>query len=193
MEKNDFLKFVFVALISIFFFSCSKDLSRSEAEDLIIQNLNLPQPETSQFDVLYVEGDIPWNLTHISKEEESMLSSFSNKGLINIIKIPHNTKISGPMGGTIATQNWTTIKVELTNEGRKYLVQENKDYYTIKICEITFGEVTGIQTNEQSGIAEVNYTLKRENITPFGINISQTPLNRMTSFSLYDDGWRINQ
>lgn len=188
---NLMFRLTLIVIIAPIMYGCSKNLSRGQAEDIIIKHLNLPQSETAQFDVLYVEGDIPWNLTRISKEEENMLNSFSNKGLVNIKKIPHNTDIPGPMGGVIATQHWTTIKAELTNEGRKYLVQENKDKYTVKTCEITFGEVTGIQIQEQFKVAEVNYTLKREKITPFGINISQNPINCTATFSLFDDGWRI--
>lgn len=191
MKRNNFITFILVPLISLSFFACSKDLSRGKAEELISQKLNLPQPETMQFDILYVEGDIPWNLTHISKQEENMLNYFSNNGLITIQKIPHVTDFPGPMGGVLFKQNWKTIKAELTNEGRKYLVGQNKEKYIVKICELSFGEVTGIQTNEQYKIAEVSYTLKRGNMTPFAINVSQNPINRTATFSLYDDGWRI--
>ena len=191
MKKNNLIIFVIVPLISIFFFSCGKDLSRGQAEEAIVQKLNLPQSETTQFDVLFVEGDIPWNLTHISKQEENMLNNLSNKGLVTIQKIPHITNIPGPFGGSIGSQSWRTIKVELTNEGKQYLVRQNKDQYTVKICDITFGEVTGIQTQEQFKVAEVQYTLKRENPTPFAIEISQNPINRTATFSLYDDGWRV--
>ena len=64
---------------------------------------------------------------------------------------------------------------------------------SVKVATIEFGEVTGIVERKELNIAEVNYTTKRVNITPFGkaYNINEETFNRSASFTKYDDGWRI--
>jgi len=76
-------------------------------------------------------------------------------------------------------------------KGKKYLVKESKGQYEVKSAEIAFGQITGVQMNEQFKVAEADYTLQRINITPFGSSSSNDIMNRQQSFSLYDDGWRI--
>jgi len=83
--------------------------------------------------------------------------------------------------------------VVLTDEGKKYLLGETDGQYVVRVCEIAFDGVTGIQEHEQSKVAVADFTLKRINITPFGENISQASFSRQATFSLFDDGWRINK
>jgi hypothetical protein len=88
--------------------------------------------------------------------------------------------------------NVVKVVVSLTSEGRKFFVSEGDQKFHVKTCELCFGEITGIQTQEQLKSAKVNYTLVRKNTTPFGKDISLEPLNYTEIFNLFDDGWRIN-
>ncbi len=79
--------------------------------------------------------------------------------------------------------------VEPTEVGLKY-IKGNR----IRTSTLEFGEITGIVERKELNIAEVNYTLRRINITPFGsmiYNAKEEIIARTISFTKYDDGWRI--
>jgi len=192
MKRNNFITFVLVPLISIFLFSCSKDLSRDEAETLIKQKYNLPKIETVEIVKNYHishfgdRGAFGMEMVTIVtspnySENKKMLDGLQSKGLITV----NETKeYSNHIHYTWAT-------VSLTAEGKKYLVKESRGQYEVKSAEIAFGQITGIQMNEQNKVAEAEYTLQRINITPFSHSSSNDIMNRHQSFYLYDDGWRI--
>lgn len=90
---------------------------------------------------------------------------------------------------------WTLNKVKLTRENRKYLVDENDDYYTVISTEYDVSEITGILQKKDAALAMVEYKVKHQNVTPFG-EISQQnclDINQIyrANFVKYDDGWRI--
>ena len=186
---------VFLLLMScLLLFSCRKDLSRDKAKDLIINKYGFPKYETDKINKEYLElwkclykmrdwkggcigcGAFPENLTY-----------FQNNGLIVI----GQKNIQGINGWTWELQSWLVYTVTLTDEGKKYLISESDMEFEFKTCELNFGEITGIQMQEQVKVATVNYTIVRK-ATPFGFNISQGSENRTAVFSLFDDGWRIN-
>ena len=68
-----------------------------------------------------------------------------------------------------------------TDEGKKYLISESAQEFEFKTCDLDFGEITGIQMQEQFKVATANYTIIRKP-TPFGINISQASENRTANF-----------
>lgn len=83
-------------------------------------------------------------------------------------------------------------RATLTEKGKKYITNNNK----VILATYEFGEITGIVEEKESNTAEVNYTVKRTNITPFGqlaFNMNEETYNRTANFTKYDDGWRINQ
>jgi len=190
-----FATLFFVLCISIFFFSCGNNLSRGEAKGLIVKKFNLPQIQSIDINKRYYKteryvvyhGGLPTANIIIGRidysDYQTMLTNLSAQGLITIgetVEKDYN-----------ANADYVYAVVSLTDEGKKYLISESSDKFVVKTCEIDFGEITGIQKQEQFKIAEVHYTLIRKNITPFGINISQQPEDRTQSFSLFDDGWRI--
>lgn len=99
--------------------------------------------------------------------------------------------------------NYLWADVRLTDEGWKYLLNRaenperpgifNKGAFTFKLktCDLVFGEVTGIVINDQFKMAEVEYTTRYSNLTPFALNINSSPRKGTATFILYDDGWRI--
>ena len=95
------------------------------------------------------------------------------------------------IGTTVRT--WTSVKVSLTDEGKKYLVQDNGKSYFVNLWETDINEITGIQEMKEAKIAKVDYTISNKNITPFGeiFNDKNQITTMSANFTLYDDGWRI--
>lgn len=83
--------------------------------------------------------------------------------------------------------------VKLTDAGRRYLQSEHSENYIMKAYEIGMGEVTGIQIDGSATRAVVEYSLVVLNATPFAENVPASPMRRRASFSLYDDGWRMQE
>jgi hypothetical protein len=101
--------------------------------------------------------------------------------------------------------------IELTPEGRKYKVGESfhdgRQYCLMKVADQVFGEITGIRESPGGDSAEVEFTWKYINVTPFG---GAAPLvfhprgntsireysegeifTQTVTLKKYDDGWRI--
>jgi len=77
-----------------------------------------------------------------------------------------------------------------TEKGKKYITTDNK----VLIATDEFEKITGIVERKEFKTAEVDYTVKRINITPFGkiiFNINEETFTRSATFTKYDDGWRI--
>ena len=190
MKKLPFL-LVSIILLS----SCSNNLSRQKAAELISRQQKLPvtqtivlgsyfkrawsDPASGAFGIsaacLVSGGDK--NYSDVAQS----LAELQSKGLISIgERKDHNGEC-----------NYLYATTKLTDEGKKYLVKESGGVHELKAYDLAFGEVTGIQINEQLKTAEADYTIRVTNITPFGSNISTAPINRKATFALFDDGWRI--
>ena len=190
--KNLFAS-ILLLVFAITVTSCSKDLSRDKAKKLIVKNKDLPQTETTNIEKKYYisqYGDRgAFGMQKIGlvtnpnySGHKRMLDDLASEGLIKV----EETKESS--NGV----HYTWASVALTKKGKKFLMSESDSQYEVKVSEIVFGEITGIQTSKQFKVAEVDYTLERKKITPFGNASQSTTLNRHQNFSLYDDGWRID-
>ena len=178
----------------IFLVSCSKkNLSRGDAAQLISRSLKLPEVETTQLNKRFVKkfwsdpSSMPAVFAgndHEYSDVKAKLDELQAKGLITI----GETQQNGTSGG-----HFLLATVKLADEGRKFLVAETDFGYQVKTSEIVFGEVTGIQINEQFKHAKADFTLKWANMTPFGRDVSTQPIGRSAAFALFDDGWRISQ
>ncbi|MEK6320241.1 MAG: hypothetical protein AABN33_01020 [Acidobacteriota bacterium] len=178
-----------LALATMLLCSCSNDLSRQKAAELIARQQKLPAIETIQLGKSYLKESRhdSWGVCMVIGDKYSdsgvkeRLDGLQAKGLISIgEKKQHEGEC-----------NYVWATVELTDEGKKYLVKDGDGEYQIKVNELTFGEITGIQIHEQFKTAEADYTVRKINLTPFGGNISTAPMNRRATFALFDDGWRI--
>lgn len=61
-----------------------------------------------------------------------------------------------------------------------------------------FGEIKGIVENPGTNFAQVEFTLLRTNVTPFGeilmgYNSQDQEIIKSQTFIKYDDGWRISK
>lgn len=191
--KRQVITTVFLTLLLIGLSSCGKDLSRGKAETLIVQAYQFPKPESVTIQKSYIKQS--WNdpssfpaicfvtddmkYSNVSK----MLDAMQAKQLITIVE---RTTKSGEC-------NFISVVVTLTDEGRKYLMNETDQKLVARTAEIALDEITGIQMNEQSKTAVVDFTLKRINITPFATDNVAAPSGGQVMFSLFDDGWRINK
>lgn len=87
---------------------------------------------------------------------------------------------------------------EITEKGKPYIIKEEwsaGDYpvYYVKTSDHSVNEVTGIKMSADNKEATVDFTLGKENITPFGEAIENSTSKRFLQayFNLYDDGWRL--
>jgi len=176
--------------------SCGNGLSRSKAEGLISRQLALPATQTTQlfgyyskrlwsdpvsgFGTITICRDDGIQFADVHKQ----LKEWQAYGLIG------TKEVSGKSGRC----NSLGVTTTLTNEGRKYLVSQSGVVSEVKAYDLEFGEVTGIQVNEQLKVAAVDYTLTKVNITPFGWEpVTQITIPRKAVFRLFDDGWRISE
>ena len=171
--------------------SCSSNnLSRAKAEELIVKNQHLPAIQTVELSRNFLKkswSDPSWmpaacvSVGGTYWDHKQRLDDLTAKGLITLGEShQHNGEC-----------NYMWATVTLTDEGKKYLVSDTGGAYQLRALEVSFGEVTGIQVNEQFKVAEAHYTLKKSNITPFGGNIASDPISGNATFALFDDGWRI--
>jgi hypothetical protein len=189
--RSRHLLFLFAFLLC----SCGNGLSRGKAQDLISKQLSLPATHTTKLYGYYSkrfwsDPVVGFGTITICRDDgiqyadaEQQLNEWRSKGLITI----------GESSGKSGACNSLGATTTLTDEGKKYLAAQSGGASDVKAYDIAFGEVTGIQVNEQFKIAEVDYTLKNVNITPFGAGTSTEPVAQKAMFRLFDDGWRIAQ
>jgi ankyrin repeat protein len=104
------------------------------------------------------------------------LSKWANAGLMTVGK-----RNNGPD---------QIFNINLTLEGRKYLINENNVIYKVKAAQSAIKEITGI-IQESPARAKVEFTQAYE-YTPFFE--TEVPIKqRSAMFVLYDDGWRLQK
>jgi hypothetical protein len=166
---------VLMFLSSIFLISCSDNLSREKAEALIKARTGLPFNEVKSFKLYYENG---FGIHEIKFLEDD--------GLISIRLKP----------------GWASSDyiVELTENGKKFLDNDSPigdDLKSIPVVTsfVSFGEITGIIERKELNEAEVNFTIVRSKITPFGIanKLNEGPENLKIIMAKYDNGWRIKE
>ena len=92
----------------------------------------------------------------------------------------------------------------LTEKGNQYAVSDKYiddegtgfryRYIKVKAAKMEFGEILGILAKKELNLAQVDYTLIRKDITPFGrivFKLDEKTINNSVTFAKYDDGWRI--
>jgi len=113
-------------------------------------------------------------------EAEKRLTFWQSEGLIKV----SFRRIEGSCPAVYA-------KVALTDAGKKYLVRASDGKFEVRAFTLAFGDVTGVQSQERDRTARAEYTLQLHEPTPFAGIVSRAPIKGSASFSLYDDGWRI--
>lgn len=184
---------IYLSILLFILQGCSNNLSRSKAKDQIVKNLELPKVETVKLDKKYKKkhesrgfGTICLDNIKWYSEMEKILTELQSQDFITMAEeFEHRCSD-------------LNVIVTLTEKGKNSLINEKKSLYEIKLCDIEFGEVTGISEYKEYNAADVNYTLKKTNYTELGkiikgshSNEAQT-INRLANFSKFDDGWRMD-
>jgi hypothetical protein len=174
--------------------ACGSDLSRADARRQISRKLELPATQTTRVPRLALNratsarggGFMPaiticQDLGTQWADVRSRMEALQQKGLVTL---GQETRRNGN-----CTYEYTTIS--LTSDGQRYLVAERDDGYAVRTHTLIFGDVTGIRVVKQLNLAEAEYTLRSNDITPFAENLPAEPVQRSATFQRYDDGWRI--
>ncbi len=196
MKKTFFL---LIGIMLITTSSCQKKLNREDAKRMISSNKNYPVKKNYEIikafkkDVNTDGGGVTVVLGEDEfKQKQSIIEQFASLGLLKLTETPHREETSNFLLGT-TVRTWTVVEVSLTDNGTKYLVQNNSGTYIVNLWETDVNDVTGIQELEGNKSAKVDYTISNKNITPFGqiFNDRNEVISRIAYFSLYDDGWRM--
>jgi hypothetical protein len=173
--------------------ACGKrELSRAEAATAITTATTFPTAEGAEILNSCQKSDYDGHLFQYSygADNNSLpvpdISYFVANGLLTITPAGHPGNV------------FSDVALGFTEATKAYQMPSSKYRLGIKLCDRVFGEITGIQTNEQSGTAVVEYSLRRSNWTPFGeyyrkANPNAYPevIPSRATFTRYDDGWRI--
>lgn len=195
MKKQIIFLFLMLSILT----SCQKHLERNEAKRMIIESKNYPIKQSHEITKGYIKDMNSDGLGATivlgeddTKKEEKAIVQFVSMGLLKLEETPHREETTVFLLGT-TVRTWTSVKVELTEMGRKYLINEDEKSYTVCLWETDVKEISGVQERPEIKAAQVEYILFNTNITPFGSIFSnqKNEQNRTANFSLYDDGWRI--
>ena len=197
---------LFAIIISLML-GCSKQLTRDEAEKQIKQKFQLPHPELKDFPLsmdagLAIEWSCPaqkqnWIDGHI-QDKLPYLLELENEGLIKYIidktavetYKEYNLKYYPRQDEMNGTRYHYYHTISYTDNGKQYASNNGS---SVRVATIEFGEITGIVERKEMNLAEVNYTERRKDITPFGkaLNVNEETFNKTATFTKYDNGWRI--
>lgn len=202
MKKNlqeSKILFLFLSVI-VFMSSCFKQhLSRDNAKEAIIKKEEFPKPIYYEFNKMYLKdfrsqgSGATANIGKGFDEVKDMINFFQSKGLVTTRDETKSETTTAFLFGT-TTRTWIYTHIDLTEEGKKHLKSFTQLGYNVKLWDKGFDQITGVKEMEEQKVAEVNYQIKNDNITPFGEFFSDRSNveNRSVTFSLFDDGWRIN-
>lgn len=195
------MKYSILLLLFIFSIatSCQKHLDRGTAKRMIVKNENYPVKQNHEIKKAYIKDMNTEGLgvtivldEEDNKKEEKIIKQFEAMGLLKQEETPRREETTAWLLGT-TIRTWTSVKVELTEMGKEYIINENENSYTVNLWETEIKEITGVQERTELKVAQVEYVVFNTGITPFGSIFSDksNEYKRTANFSLYDDGWRI--
>jgi hypothetical protein len=194
--------YTLVLICSLVFVSCGKGkLSERNAEKRIIEYMksdknSYPIAVTESFptSLIYKKAPKPKGFGKITlclgakyEEFKSTYAKLVEKKLIET---------------SLEQDGCTYMKANMTSEGQKYYIKKEKggmfqDYssHVVKTCELVLDEITGIKEIPEFNVAEVEFTLKQTNLTPFADVFPSSRIQKRkctASFQKYNDGWRVS-
>lgn len=184
---------VVLFLAAVFAGACSRDLSRDAAASLVSGHLKLPAKITQSIDVgelimpasqldFYFEA-----LPFVKKAIDEGLLTFDVKGEIVEYNIRKQTRVLAPTEKAIP---YLVGKQEPSIDERGLRVV----HITVVVGEKVLDTITGIAKEDTGQTAQVEYTLKMTNLTPFGKAfgfVDGKAEQGALRVRLYDDGWRV--
>ena len=170
---------------------CDNNLSRREAERQICKQL--PYELTGK---LQKYGSTPINVdlsraSYYLEDEKKNLAGLINDGYI-VFTSSEYEKLAPESQPSAAVFYFVRWKITPTGKIRKFIKNDNGDYYTVSVGKISFDKITGVLKSGEYSVVE--YTIKREaneigNMNPF--NCYDEIIEMKAYFKHYDDGWRI--
>ena len=190
------IKKIFVFLFAFqILIGCSNKLSRDMAKIAIIAKFNFPYEETGYFTFGKRDNNF---------EQQKLLKKLVKEELIEIKHEEPKDSFSaiimlGMLGSGILPEQYLVG----TDKGNQYIFKidynESKEFNKVyvKADSIKFGEVTGILEMKDANKAEVEYTIFRKDVTPFGKIVwdfnEGDGIKKKVTFARYDDGWKISE
>jgi len=171
-------KILNLCFVAMLFTSCaSEKLDRETAQTLLLDQKAYPK---------ILDEEI---YTADPEDAKRILDSgLENEGLLIVQRTQSFMDIGKPL--VSFTDKAESYLLPITAEDKKSKVQR------VKVAEEVFKEVSGIQMLDGDKKAVVEYKTSYKNITPFS-KLSRLKLDgeniRKANFSLYDDGWRIDE
>lgn len=189
MKIKNFFSFGALSWLVIQLIACNgKLLTRSKAKHIIEQFIQRPENgEGMSHKMIYaiVEGQ-----GERYDQDYKQLKPFIDAGLLRLKK-----KEVKPETDPVY---WYFY--EVTEKGKPYVLKEevapaSYSIYTVKTFEWKVNEITGIKLISGGQQAVVDFSMSRENLTPFGDAMSKAGeiINFQAFFTLFDDGWRIER
>lgn len=177
MRKITFLLCIGLLMLS----SCSDELTRDKAENILTETFNYPYAEFHQFNV---------EKNRLQATTPAHVNELAEMGLVD--RVPYTSKYGHNYYQSAYSEKakqYLKPNTTLTTSG--YLTGD------FAVGTVNIKEVTGIQFNEDKTKATVEYSTYRDNFTPFSNRSSYDEWrseikNESVEFSLYDDGWRVN-
>lgn len=170
-------------------------LSRDEARRLISEKYRLPAAQTTRIPRMALnkasstpsEGGFMPAVTicqDLGTSWRDVAPRITQLTALGLLILGQKTQSSGK-----CVYEYRTI--DLTSQGLPYLLSNDNEGFLLKTHTLAFGEISGVRTIQQLNVAEVDYTLVVQDVTPFAESVSSQPVRRTATFELFDDGWRI--
>lgn len=185
-----FATLILLSFIFISTFACKNDeLSRSNAAQLIKEKFQYPKELPFQICTTRVSVSLDPKYAPNIENLHSYFDRLQGEGLLTYTSENDNS-------------GFMVFTASFTDKAKPFVVGETKGKYmgignkifNVKVGNLNFGEITGIVERKEFNIAEVDYTESIE-LTPFGkvLGVGGQSLNRRTTFTKFDDGWRISK
>ncbi|MBX2910115.1 MAG: hypothetical protein KF706_10825 [Chitinophagales bacterium] len=190
---------IILTLSVAFLSSCSNKLNRDKAKEMIEEGYKLPTARTKTWQVGIVRYLGVNSAYHIQQKQK-----YIDEGLIEF-------KFLG--NGGCFVNSCIKFSLNFTDKGNKYVLSSKPHISEaevketeVKYADMVFGEITGIREVVEGKEAIVGYTLKFDNLTPFGevanayarADNKEEPfgtgkiISKNARFIKYDDGWRLS-
>jgi len=151
-----------------------KELSRSEAKQLLIESKTYPK--VIDYDIYCSDGRVANKVAGGQLEQN---------GFVVVSKVR-----TGDKPFFTFTEKASPFLLETSQRDKEVDIQK------VKLADEILVEVTGITSAEDGKKAVVEYTTRIENISPFAALLDReikSAATRKANFTLYDDGWRLEK
>ena len=172
---------------------CGDTLTRQLAAKLINESVGYPKPVLDLISVGPSSLNFSGNKPDIFQASETaQLKKLRDAGLVQINNLKVEKADFQCCGSGV--QYDASYFVQLTPQGRRYLISQDAKFAHVRLCSEELAEITGIAFSEDKTEARVEFNDRCADVTPFGRveGVDENKLGaRVANMQLYDDGWRV--